>query len=412
MFQTLKHLLTRAITWNKLERVGLVAPPSTTGIPVTVETALTSSPVFGAVRIISTAVATLPLCVFRRMPDDSRERAAEHTAYTLLHDEPNPESDPCVWWSAFVAQMLLHGRGAAEIERDGAGRPLALWLLAGDQVHAERTAAGQLYYRVGAEDVLLPDEIFYVPYFSVDGVSGRGVIEYARNAIGLNLAMESGAGAQFKNMVRPSGAIEAPPGLSDVARENIRKSIERANAGHQKTGRLIFLEDGVKFNPFAISNQDAQWIEGRAFGIQETARFFNISPTKLADLGRATWSNIGSENLSFIENTLRPILVPIEQQARRKLLTVDERKELYVEAVLEARLRGLTADRYAAYRVGLGNRPFLLPSEVRRWENLKAAPELDAAPPGPEPTPEPAADPPPPQDDDNGNPKSGDAADQ
>jgi len=293
-----------------------------------------------------------------------------------------------------------------EIERDGAGRPLALWLLPGDCVQPKRDKIGQLYFEVNTAagpQPLMPENVFHVPYFTADGICGKGVIEYAREAVGLNKAMETGAGSYFKNIVAPGGAIEAPPGLSDTARENIRKSVTAANSGTGKVGRLMFLEEGVKWNPFSINNDQAQWIEGRQFGIQETARFFNISPTKLADLGRATWSNIESENTSFIENTLRPVLLPIEQEAKRKLLTEDEQRTLFVEAIMEARLRGLTADRYAAYAVGI-NAGFMLPSEARRRENWPAIPGIDDRPrTGTSPTPEP----PKPAD---GNPQSGDPA--
>jgi HK97 family phage portal protein len=392
MFTRLRNWFVRTITWDQAARVGLVTTPTASGVTVTLESALTSSPVFAAVRIISTAISTLPLTVYRRQQDGSREKATGHPAYRILHDEPNPESDPAVWWAAFVARVLLQGNGFAEIERNRAGEPIALWLIPSERVRIE--TAGGLVYHVETDSgqvALTPDEMFHVPYLTLDGVCGKGIIQYARECVGLNKAMETGAASQFANMVRPAGVLELPIGMSDDAKKNLKESIERQNTGAGKVGRILPLESGVKFTPFGLSNQDAQWIEGRGFGVQEVARFFSISPTKLGDLGRATWSNIGAENLSFIENTLRAILVPIEQQARRKLLTSAERESHYVEAVIEARLRGLTKDRYDAYKVGTAGRPFLLPSEVRRMENLPAAPELDKLPtsPEPEPTPKP-----------------------
>ncbi|MEO8082678.1 MAG: phage portal protein, partial [Ardenticatenales bacterium] len=411
MFTTARRRLIdwvlRTITWDQARRVGLIGEPTTSGVVVTAETALTSSPVFAAVRIISTAIGCLPLCVYRKLPDDDREKATDLDQYELLHDTPNPESVPSIWWPAFVAQMLLHGKGVAEIERDGAGRPLALWLLPADRTELRR-ANGIPYFVVhtdrGPEEVPF-DDVFHVPYFSLDGVTGKGVIQYAREAVGLNKAMETGAGAYFRNLMAPGGVIEVPAGTSENARANIRKSIDAANAGVTKVNRLLMLEDGVKLNPYQVSNTDAQWIEGRVFGVQETARFFSISPTKLADLGRATWGNLESENASFIENTLRPILTPIEQEARKKLFTAAERKTLFVEAVMEARLRGLTGERYTSYSTGI-TAGFLLPSEARRLENLPQVPGIDerprpgAAPPTPPP-------PPPPKGTDDGNPPPG-----
>lgn len=398
----------RAVSYEDGRNGGLLGTVTETGVSVTVDTALTSSPVFGAVRLISTAAASLPLTVYRKLPDDGREAAGEHPVYGMLHDSPNDESVPSILWAAFYANLLLEGRGAFEIERDGAGHPLALWHIPGSAIHPARDQAGQLYYAVNTTQgvqPLLPEHCFYVPYFTLDGVSGKGIIEYARECIGLNKAMETGAGAFFKNITAPGGAIEAPTGLSDQAVTNIRKSVEAANSGTGKVGRLLFLQDGLKYVPYTVNNDQAQWLEGRQFGVQEVARFFNLSPTKLADLGRATWSNIESENTSFIENTLRPILTPVEQEARKKLFTPAERQTLYVEANMEGRLRGLTSERYAAYSTAI-TAGFMLPSEARKKENWPAIPGIDDRPrpgaPTTPPTPPSAPD---------GNPESGDPAD-
>jgi HK97 family phage portal protein len=170
-------------------------------------------------------------------------------------------------------------------------------------------------------------------------------------------------------MVRPSGALEVPGGFTEQAKANLRASVERVNSGAKATARLMLLEDGVKFNPFALNNSEAQLLESRGFSVQEIARFLGVSPTKLGDLGRATWSNIESENRSFVENTLMPVLCGRDQETNRKLIRRTMRGKLYAESLADARLRGNTAERYASYQVGIQS-GFLLRSEARRLENL------------------------------------------
>jgi len=363
---------TRGITWEQAAAAGLLAAPTAAGVSVTPENSLTCSPVFAAVRIISAAVGTLPLCLYRKLPDGGRERATSHPVYTVLHDAPNAAAVPFVFWSAFVANMLLRGKGLAEIERNGAGDVVALHLLPSHAVDYMRTPAGELFFRVkgnGRSIDLSADEVFHVPYFSLDGETGTGVIEYARETVGNIKAVESGGSAFIANMVRPSGSITVPPGLSETARHNLRESVTKANAGHRVSGRLMLLEDGVKFDPFTVTNNEAQWIEARSFGVQETARFFSISPTKLADLGRATWGNIESENRSFFETTLLPVTTPITQETKKKLLIPADRVDHYAEHVAEARLRGNTAERLTGYKTGV-DAGIYTRAECRQWENL------------------------------------------
>ena len=47
--------------------------------------------VYACVRILSEAVAGLPLHLYRYNSGGSKEKALEHPLYFLLHDEPNPE---------------------------------------------------------------------------------------------------------------------------------------------------------------------------------------------------------------------------------------------------------------------------------------------------------------------------------
>lgn len=388
---------TRGLTYEQAYLAGLVAERTSAGIPVTEETALGQSPVWAALRLISTGIASIPLVTYRRDSKGDRIRAPEHPLYRILHDRPNPEMTAFSFWQAQTCQQLLYGAMVAEIERNGAGEPVALWPLPADRVEPFRTDAGELAYRFHGNRsaiVLDPWNVWYVPYLTLDGITGKGILRYARETIGLARAMERTAGRQFTNMVKPSGAIEAPPGMSETAISNIKRSVERENSGSDNVARLLMLWEGVKFTPYQISHADAQLIESRGFSIVEVARFFNVSPTKLGDLGRATWSNLESENRALIENTYLPILIGREQESNSKLLA--EGEPYYTESLVEARLRANTLERYQSYALGL-DKGFLTIAEVRRAENL---PELEPEPeetPEPEPTEEqngtPATDP-------------------
>ena len=64
---------------------------STAGKNVTERSAMQMTAVYSCVRVLSEAVAGLPLHVYKYRSDGGKEKAIDHSLYRLLHDEPNPE---------------------------------------------------------------------------------------------------------------------------------------------------------------------------------------------------------------------------------------------------------------------------------------------------------------------------------
>ena len=64
---------------------------SSAGKTVTERSAMQMTAVYSCVRILSEAVAGLPLLLYRYRNDGGKEKAIDHPLYLLLHDEPNPE---------------------------------------------------------------------------------------------------------------------------------------------------------------------------------------------------------------------------------------------------------------------------------------------------------------------------------
>ena len=62
---------------------------STSGKMVTERSAMQMTAVYVCVRILSEAIAGLPLHMYRYKDDGGKEKALYHPLYLLLHDEPN-----------------------------------------------------------------------------------------------------------------------------------------------------------------------------------------------------------------------------------------------------------------------------------------------------------------------------------
>ena len=110
------------------------------GISVSPDTALRFTAVYGAVRILAETVATLPLIVYRRLPNEGKERATDYFLYRLLHDQPNEEQTRTEFVEMLQGHLALRGNAYAQIDRK-AGRPARLVPLHPDRVEVGRNVA-------------------------------------------------------------------------------------------------------------------------------------------------------------------------------------------------------------------------------------------------------------------------------
>ena len=83
----------------------------------------------------------------------------------------------------------------------------------------------------------------------------------------------------------------------------------------------------MKFEPIAIPNNEAQFLETRKFQVDEICRIFRVPPHLVGNLEHATFSNIEHQSIDFAVHTFRPWLVRIEQAMNRALLSDQEKQE-------------------------------------------------------------------------------------
>jgi HK97 family phage portal protein len=319
-------------------------PAASSGISVSEHTAMNFSAVWAAVSIIAGDVASLPLILYKRLPNGGKERFLSHKLYRILHDEPNPEMGSMVFRETLQAHLLTWGNGYAEIERDGADQVSALWPLTPDRVYPFRQDR-RLKYRVlnpdgGPDAIFEARDIFHVPGLGFDGVSGYSVIAKARESVGLGLATERFGGAFFGKGSTFGGVLSHPKVLSDNAKKSLRESIETQHQGVERAHKFLILEEGMAYERLGIPPNDAQFLETRKFQITEIARWFQLPPHKLADLERATFSNIEQQDIEYYKSCLRRWLVRWEQELNRKLIARPERNLQFAEHLVEGLLRG------------------------------------------------------------------------
>jgi hypothetical protein len=200
---------------------------------------------------------------------------------------------------------------------------------------------------------------------------GYGLIQVAREAIGLNSAEGQYAAKFFRNGGNISGTIESPNSLRDDTFARLKSEIAEKFSGLTNAHRVAILEAGLKYNPLNPTHKDAQLIESRRFSIEEWARWLNIPPHKLKEMTHATFSNIEHQNIEFVVDTIRPWLIRFEQEFNRKIFR--KNNLFYTKHVVDGLLRGDQKSRFDAYAIAR-NWGWMSPNDVLELEDRNPLP--------------------------------------
>ena len=345
-------------------------------------TALQHIIVYACVRVLSEAIAQLPLHVYK-YTDNGKERVTKHPLYFLLHNQPNPEMTSFVFRETLMSHLLIYGNAYAQIIRNGKGEVVGLYPLPPDKVKVDRDDRNRLIYIYSRYDeanpnikeqgdiVLKAENVLHIPGLGYDGLVGYSPIAMAKNALGISIACEEYGASFFANGASPSGILEHPGVIKDP--EKIRKAWQHAY-GAGNSHKVAVLEEGMKYQPIAIPNNEAQFLETRKFQIEEIARLYRVPLHMIGDLDHATFSNVEHLSLDFVKYTLDPWIVRWEQGLQKDLLSDSEKGLYFIHFNVDGLLRGDYASRMQGYSTGIQN-GFLCPNDVRELENMNLIPE-------------------------------------
>jgi HK97 family phage portal protein len=382
MFGRLRRWLRRRfIRWFPLSRVpeGFFGP-SRPGAVHTEEEALSLSPFWCGVRLYQTVIGSLPLVTYRRLDNDSRERARRHPAYSLLHERPNPAMTRAVFFELLARALFLESDFVAVLRWSMGGRLLGLYPVPCaalvDVVIDEEWNKGFLIREADNSVQFYPDnEVVHLFLYSRDGIRGTRLLDLAGESLGLHRRVLESGTAYYENVVRPSGYLKYPGALEKDGAEVIKKWWKEEYAGADNTARLPILSNGgdfVRFNE--ITAEDAAIIEALSASVDDCGRWLNLSPLQLFNLQRGTYSNLGADNQALYTRSMRPILEKIELEINHKVFGVDAAE--YAEFEVEAMLRGDPMQQATVANIGIQNGS-ITPNEQRGWLNLPKLPGLD-----------------------------------
>ncbi|WP_175246696.1 phage portal protein [Proteus mirabilis] len=346
---------------------------SSSGKVVTADKAMQLSAVWACVRLLSESISTLPIKIYKSESDGSRSLAKDHPIYRLLCKQPNFEMTPSRFMLMVVASLCLRGNSFIEKKYIGSKLVALEPLLPQNMMVKRSDQTGMLEYKytdpLGQKTRTIPtNKIMHIRGFGMDGICGMIPVKIGRDVIGAALSVEESAAKIFENGLQSSGFLSSEFPLDDEQRERIRSYL-LSFVGSKNAGKMMVLEGGMKYNNVTMNPEAAQMLESRTFSIEEICRWFRVPPFMVGHMDKqSSWaSSVEGMNMQFLTNTLRPLLVNIEQEISRCLLNGDD--DYYAEFSVEGLLRADSAGRSAYYTTALQN-GWMSRNDVRRLENL------------------------------------------
>jgi HK97 family phage portal protein len=339
---TESHAIDKMKLWGTGQDIG---DPVHAGVFVSQESALRLSVVWRCISLISGTLAGLPADVVRKQ-DEIRRPVDRPPAWLSI---PNPEAN----WFEFVERifesLLMDGNAFVLISaRDFQGFPSEIWTLNPRQVVVRRRPTGKIYFtwagdqefsRYGPSDPL--GDILHIKLKTAGGLRGLSPIEAARQAIGLSLVTEKQGAKFFGKGQTMSGVIQLPDTSGAKSREHIelmRETWEEAHAGSDKSHRPGILTGGATWQGITITPEDSQFLQTRAFQVEDIAsRFYGIPPHLVGLTEKQTsWgTGVEQQGIGLYRFTLKEHLVRFET-AMSSLLPRGQFLRLNPLALLEA----------------------------------------------------------------------------
>lgn len=335
--------------------------------------AMLLSTVYRCVEVISDSVAQLPLEPYKIDADGYRLKFTSHPSYRILNKEPNNRMTRFTFIKTLVVSTLLKGNGFAYIERDNKGNAIALHYIPSELVTIiPPTTIGEnvMYNVTGLSNSVESCNMIHILNFSYDGITGISTLSHAKNTLGLAMDSESHASGFFKGGANLAGILTVQSTLTSKQKQDLKTSWQTAFS--PTTGQpngVAVLEGNMEFKPITVNPSDAQLLETREFNVIDICRFFGVSPVKAFDLSKSSYSTVEATNLSFLTDTLSPLLEKIELEFERKIYKPSEKESIDVRFDTSRLLR---ADKQslASYYSTLFNIGVVSLNEIRKELDL------------------------------------------
>lgn len=354
-----------------------VGAPNLAGMSVGETSVLGLASVYRAVSLIAGSIASLPMRTIVTNADGHSDRTG-----SWLDTPAGPGKDVQTAYEfkeTLLVHLLLHGNAYLGHVYGGAGQIVGLLpihpLAVTPEIHAD---TGLKFFTVsladGTQRVLFSDQLTHIPALSTDGIKGLSPLALARNVFATSMAGDQAAARMFGNGMMVSGIVTPEEDLTAEEATTIKSDLRQRIQGTNNAGDIAVINRKLKFQQWSLSAEDAQFLQSRAFQVEEVARWFGLQPMHLGQTDKQTsWgTGVQEQNRGLARYVLEPWTTRIQERLSR-LLTGAKKCEFDYAAFVQPDVETEIGLLISQVEAGL-----LTINEARKIRNLPPLPGGDA----------------------------------
>lgn len=290
--------------------------------------AMCISAVYRCVKLLSESVATLPIQYQRDRGDGVFAEFRDPVFTPLLNIEPDGCCSAFDFWRDVTMYVLLRGNAYLVPIYDPTDGTLISMPLCNPDCVAYNNAL-QMYAisdpEAGVNGVFAARDVIHIKGLPsiTDRHQGVSVITYARQAIDIAGVAQNETRARFANGGSVRGIIANDSSLQGYGKysdDELNKQAESLEEKFRAGGWIVSTSGDVNFRQISMSAADMQFLESRKFTVIEICRFFGVDPSFVFENTSNNYKSAEMSNVSFLSQTLNPLLCSIENELTRKLI--------------------------------------------------------------------------------------------
>lgn len=328
------------------------------GVRTLPDNPLLNSAVFACMRLISSDVAKMPMCIKRKTGDVWKE--VSDSPYSKLLQKPNFWQTRIEFFVHWVLSLLHYGNAYVLLNKDNRNMVNRMTVLDPRKVQvmvADQT--GDIFYKVSlgsnplaglynTEDVYIPAEfILHHKYMPIEHpLIGCPPLRVATLAANTGRKIIAAHAELFTNGIVPPGILTLPEGATEAQVE----ALATQWAEFRRTGRTAVLESTTKFEAISQKSIDAQALELTKLTYMDICVAFGVPGWKIGVEPIPAGTTAETSNLIYLCQTLQIVVEEIEALLDDKLALPSD---LSAEFDTDALYRMDTMTRYKAATEGV-----------------------------------------------------------
>jgi HK97 family phage portal protein len=312
--------------------------PALSGVQVNEPVALSLTAVYSAVNRISSTLSTLPLVLYKPLPNGGKEAVSSFHPINKLMRKPNQYLNGLKFRKAWTMAAVCTGNGIGEIIRDQYDQPIELNIIPWKNIELKQKGETLYYELKDTGKQIDPNNVIHLSNLGWGGLWGQSPILTCRESVGTAIAQERHASATFGNSARPGGILKTPQRLNEDAATRLRQNWEEIHGGAANSSRVAILENGMEWVQTQFDPVSIELLKSRSFSVNEISRLFQVPPSLLYQTDNASYQSNSADYIEFYQSCIRGWLENIEAELNDKLLGQDS--ELFFQHRFEGLLRG------------------------------------------------------------------------